>query len=48
MKYFGLLIIFSLFSLQMQAAYMVIPMDTDQKDHLKAYGVTYWVLDKGA
>ena len=22
-------------------------MDTDQKDHLKAYGITYWVLDKG-
>ena len=26
------------------AAYMLIPMDLDQKDHLKAYGVTYWVL----
>lgn len=27
------------------SAYMLLPMDTDQKDHLKAYGVTYWVLE---
>jgi hypothetical protein len=27
-----------------QAAYILIPMDLDQKDHLKAYGVAYWVL----
>lgn len=26
---------------------MLLPMDADvQKDHLKAYGITYWVLDK--
>lgn len=31
-----------------QAAYMLIPMDEEsQKNHLKAYGITYWVLDKG-
>ncbi len=30
-----------------RAAYILLPMDTDQKDHLKAYGITYWVLDKG-
>ena len=30
------------------AKYILIPMDADnQKDHLKAYGITYWVLDKG-
>ena len=32
---------------QMQAAYMLIPMDEDQNDHLKAYGITYWVLESG-
>lgn len=31
-----------------QASYMLIPMDEEtQKNHLKAYGITYWVLDKG-
>ena len=29
------------------ASYILIPMDADgQKNHLKAYGITYWVLDK--
>ncbi|WP_121666607.1 asparagine synthetase B [Mesonia aquimarina] len=29
------------------ASYVLIPMDADsQKDHLKAYGITYWVLKK--
>ncbi len=31
-------------SLRLSAAYILLPMDTEQKDHLKAYGVTYWVL----
>lgn len=30
------------------AAQILIPMDDQQKDHLKAYGLTYWVLEKGA
>ncbi|MBL7814122.1 MAG: asparagine synthetase B [Saprospiraceae bacterium] len=29
-----------------QAAYILLPMDLAQKDHLKAYGITYWVLSK--
>ena len=29
---------------QVKAAYILIPMDEDQKNHLKAYGITYWVL----
>ena len=29
-----------------QAAYMLLPMDERQSDHLKAYGITYWVLDQ--
>ena len=33
---------------QLKAAYILLPMDPDkQKDHLKAYGVTYWVLKNG-
>jgi len=27
-----------------RAAYILIPMDISQKNHLKAYGITYWVL----
>ncbi|MEO1516998.1 MAG: asparagine synthetase B [Bacteroidota bacterium] len=33
---------------QMQAAYVMLPMDDRQKNHLKAYGITYWVLNNGA
>ena len=29
------------------AAYILIPMDPDQRNHLKAYGITYWVLEQG-
>src|SRR5690554_6378526 len=28
------------------AAYILIPMDQTQKDHLKAYGIAYWVLER--
>jgi hypothetical protein len=27
---------------------MLIPMDLNQRDHLKAYGIAFWVLDNGA
>ncbi|WP_299683886.1 asparagine synthetase B [uncultured Dokdonia sp.] len=30
-----------------QASYILIPMDIDsQREHLKAYGITYWTLDQ--
>lgn len=29
------------------ASYILIPMDTDQKNHLKAYGIAYWALTEG-
>ena len=29
---------------QLHAAYILIPMDNTQKDHLKAYGIAYWIL----
>ncbi|MFN4253579.1 MAG: asparagine synthetase B, partial [Saprospiraceae bacterium] len=33
---------------QLKATYMLLPMDeTSQKNHLKAYGITYWVISQG-
>ena len=47
MQKFILLIFLLLFSLKTSAAYILIPMDAEtQKEHLKAYGITYWVLEK--
>ncbi|MCO6485955.1 MAG: asparagine synthetase B [Saprospiraceae bacterium] len=34
-------------SVPLHAAYMLLPMDEAQRQHLKAYGITYWVLDQG-
>jgi hypothetical protein len=45
-KVFVTLIIFSFFLGKIQAAYILLPMDLKQKEHLKAYGITYWVLKK--
>lgn len=33
-------------ALPVQAQKLLIPMDDSQSDHLRGYGVTYWVLDK--
>jgi len=30
-----------------RAQYVLIPMDFSQSDHLKAYGIAYWSLEKG-
>ncbi|WP_171037101.1 asparagine synthetase B [Maribacter algarum] len=39
--------LFFLFSLHISASSILIPMDAEgQKNHLKAYGITYWVLTK--
>lgn len=36
-----------LFSFQSKASYVLLPMDADsQKNHLKAYGIAYWVLEQ--
>lgn len=36
-----------LFGFQAYASYIIIPMDADsQQNHLKAYGITYWMLSK--
>ncbi len=46
MKNLFCLVAFLFLATQIQAAYLLIPMDKDQKDHLKAYGIAYWVLEK--
>src|SRR5690606_38046429 len=30
-----------------RAQFLLVPMDGDQNNHLKAYGLTYWVLERG-
>ena len=36
-----------LISFSMKASFILLPMDeTTQENHLKAYGITYWCLDK--
>jgi len=48
MKVKSIFIILSfLFVAQAHAVRILIPMDESQKDHLKAYGISYWVLEKG-
>ena len=46
MKKTGLIIFAFLCSFSVQAAYLMIPMDDSQKNHLKAYGIAYWVLQQ--
>ena len=36
-----------LISIPVSASYILLPMDAEsQKEHLKAYGITYWLLEK--
>ncbi|MBL7559793.1 asparagine synthetase B [Olleya sp. YSTF-M6] len=47
MKKLAVFIILFLFVNQLFASYILIPMDAEtQKNHLKAYGITYWTLNK--
>ena len=41
---FGL---FMLFAIPLFASRILVPMDDSQANHLKAYGVTFWVLGNG-
>lgn len=43
---FLLIIALTFASLPTLAQKLLIPMDNSQNDHLRAYGVTYWILDK--
>ena len=38
--------IFLLASFSANASYILLPMDEEQDNHLKAYGITYWVLNQ--
>ena len=40
-----ILLILVLLSFKANATYLLIPMDNVQKNHLKAYGVAFWVLE---
>lgn len=44
MKKISFLIIFLLFSIKIFASAILIPMDEQQRNHLKAYGIVYWVI----
>jgi len=45
-KFFTVFVLL-LFSMNAAASYILIPMDAEgQKEHLKAYGLTYWTLEK--
>jgi hypothetical protein len=44
MKRFGVLIVWLLIGYRLHATYLFIPMDNTQANHLKAYGLAYWVL----
>lgn len=47
MKKILFLILFLLYAFQSFASYVLIPMDAEsQKNHLKAYGITYWTLEQ--
>src|SRR5690606_7417199 len=37
-------IFFCIMAVSSYANYILVPMDEGQTDHLKSYGVTYWVL----
>ena len=45
-KRITLLFIVSCFSLNSYGSYLLIQMDDSQKNHLKAYGISFWVLNQ--
>ena len=49
MKRLKYLLVFALFLFPVlsRATSLLIPMDDEQKDHLKSYGIAYWVLKNG-
>ena len=45
MKKCMLMLLFGMMALSSRADYILIPMDYTQSDHLKAYGIAYWILE---
>jgi hypothetical protein len=41
------LLALGLFATPAASQWLLVPMDRDQADHLRAYGLTYWVLEQG-
>ncbi len=46
MKKITFIFLFCFLSIQLKANYLLLVMDKTQKNHLKAYGIAYWVLKK--
>ena len=46
MKKLILILLFLVSLLPARSAYLLIPMDDTQSNHLKAYGIAYWVLEQ--
>ncbi|MCF0212308.1 MAG: asparagine synthetase B [Bacteroidales bacterium] len=46
MRQLLLLLLVATLSLQASATYLLIPMDESQKNHLKAYGIAYYALER--
>ena len=42
----NLILLFVLLTLTSKATYLFIPMDDSQKNHLKAYGISFYALEK--
>lgn len=40
-----IVVVLILFGSQARASQILVPMDENQTDHLKAYGVSYWILE---
>ena len=45
MKKYIVLVLTLCFKLNAWASYILVPMDETQTNHLKAYGIAYWVLE---
>ncbi len=46
MKRYSIIILFIIITYSLQASYLLIPMDNSQKNHIKAYGIAYWMLEQ--
>ena len=40
-------LLFLIFYVQVKASFLLVPMDTSQSNHLKAYGITFFSLQNG-
>ena len=45
MKKYFIIILLLISFFQAQSAYLLIPMDNTQKNHLKSYGIAFWILE---